>query len=394
MEQTKSKTAVSDPAVKKKKNRKKKRVNKFKWGMICYVTVFFSALAIVLKICWDFLGEYEASRPIHAMEDYLPTIDADLLKQLANEELNHFEMTEYETPELLGEYVQKALPEYPSYHFTKKFDYTDEVPSYQILSEDLTIASVKLRQTDKTKKFGFPIWQVGEPSACLEISMTARYCVDIMADSDMIVQVNGKTLNEADITEQFPSVELSQNVTDLIGQPAKLHYVIKGLYQPPVVTAKLSNGEPLSSKLPAPNETIAKQEYDFTGQQSAILAAEHSEYMKKLCTAYINYVFNKDRSPERNFNYLSAYLLKNGEAYKQLYDFMGELRWNQQYTARKDNLLTAENFCHYSDSCFSCDTHFQMSLTKNEVSNDYEATVRWYMVETSDGWRAAKMEII
>ena len=181
---------------------------------------------------------------------------------------------------------------------------------------------------------------------------------------------------------------------ELIGGVYASEPKIKGLYQPPVVTAKLSNGEPLSSKLPAPNETIAKQEYDFTGQQSAILAAEHSEYMKKLCTAYINYVFNKDRSPERNFNYLSAYLLKNGEAYKQLYDFMGELRWNQQYTARKDNLLTAENFCHYSDSCFSCDTHFQMSLTKNEVSNDYEATVRWYMVETSDGWRAAKMEII
>lgn len=377
----------------------KKNINRFRVGMVVYILLFFIALIIGMIVFWDFLGVYESSLPIHAMEEYMKTIDPQMYRTIAENEINNFNTIEYEPTDSLKSMVAEAIPDTSDYTFRQSGvkmneDGTDIYAyTYQILSNKEVIASVTLTPAGKTEKFGRTVWQVSEPTSAFSVSMKPQYSVDLTVADNTSVTINGIPLTAIPTDETDPFT-LDDKAANAIGQPKLKHYVIEGFYNPPVVRAQYANGEICNSSKELPDETVAVQSYDFSGSPSELLRAEHSEYMEKLCKAYINYIINKDLATDTNLANLSPYLLQGSNAAVQLSGIFSQIAWNNPYLSREDKVLTTENFIPYGLDCFTVDTHFELVLTQKNTVNDYNGTVRWTMVRTANGWRAADMEII
>lgn len=378
-----------------RKIKMKKKVDLFRILMMTYIVVFIVALFIFMLRFWVYLDEYEQSQPIRTIEAYMPTIPKDYYSSLCETAISEFKRTPYESADTLRHVFSESVSATPKYTFRRNpVKYTDEHPAYYILADGKIVAETVLEKNGTTPDFELPLWTVSTPQSALKTAVQPQYTLDISAPCNALITINDVPLDIESMTEETVSVSLSENALELIEAPTTRHFLIDGLYDWPSVSAVYPNGEKIPSKLPIPDETVGVQEYDFTGSESSMLAEEQTQYVEKLTKAYINYVINKNKDIDNNLAMLDNYLLKNSNVYKQMHAMKEDVKWNQTYTARQDKVLTCEHFMPYSDDCYSVETHFEVELTKNAVTNNYNGTIRWTLIRTEFGWKANEMTLL
>lgn len=210
--------------------------------------------------------------------------------------------------------------------------------------------------------------------------MTSTFVV--MAPSDAIVKVNGKTLNSTDITSKKKEFPILSGVSGYAKQrPYLTEYKIKGLMTEPSITATDKNGKPLSVN--GYYSSDGKIMFNCTpgGTPSSTVTKALTNYTK----AYIKYVYSANSGLESNYNAAIAYTPYNSPAYYALKDTYRELYNAPQYKSISYGGLKVLEYYKYSDSAYSAVV--QMACTATLGGEKVEFTVTLEILGNFSGSR-------
>ena len=372
---------------------KKRTPHIFRIGMLIYVIIFLLITMFLMHRLWLFLGEYEASRPQYAIDAFVSTLDQGFYNNMVRAKVDDMQVSAYENAEIIAETLNVEQMDGKSLTWAKKMDeYTDETPVYYIRCGESAIAKVALQADEKTEHFGLPVWKPGVPESLIELATEAAYEVEITVPEGTSVTINGIAVPQTDMELCDSALVLDDAAKTYAKQPTALKATVSGLYVAPKVQAYDTQGNILTP-VSEPDQSAAKQVYVFEPKEQAAPDPEFVTHMENLMGAYINYMANKDEAVWTNLGVLDQYLVPNGNAYSMLHSIVGDVSWNNPYTARVDRELTISHVKMYADNVCTVEAHYNYQLTKNVV-NDYIGTIRWTMVKVGNTWLATNFEQI
>lgn len=375
----------------------RRKMSKFRVGMALYICIFFLGTLYGMHILWNYLAEYEKSRPEHTIDAYVTHLPSDFYSQMTQQSLGTAELTPYETTDTIMKSLGNTEQESASYSWGRKGDtYTDFAPDYYIRYGGAAIAHVVLNKEGETDRFGFPVWHAAEPVSLIEVSAEPEYDITVTAPQGAAVSINGTDVPAASMQEGTSGVVLDEAALQITAQPAAESFTLSGLYAAPAVTATDAAGNVLTLA-EAPDEKAKHQEYVFLPADTQSPAEELTNRITDLTKAYIKYMIN-DRSDGKdtwgNLYYLQNYLVNGSSANEMLRSIVYDVSWNNQYISREDKVFEIRHIKMYSDTVCTCQVHFEIQLTKNVV-NDYTGTVEWTMVKNDAGvWNASGLKLL
>ena len=106
--------------------------------------------------------------------------------------------------------------------------------------------------------------------------------------------------------------------------------------------------------------------------------------------AFIDYITNKNEAAAENLSILDQYLLKDGSAYEDMHNIIGDVIWNNAYTKRLDREMSVTNLSMGDENTGICDVHFDYQLIHEDGSaQDNSGNIRWTFVKDGEEWKAS-----
>ena len=106
--------------------------------------------------------------------------------------------------------------------------------------------------------------------------------------------------------------------------------------------------------------------------------------------AFIDYITNKNEAAAENLSILDQYLLKDGSAYEDMHNIIGDVIWNNAYTKRLDREMSVTNLSMGDENTGICDVRFDYQLLREDGSaQDNAGKIRWTFVKDGEEWKAS-----
>ena len=264
----------------------KGKLNYFLIFLICWLVVVTGFIAWFLLRFNDFAAKYEeqyqATLPIHTAEKVTEHFNAHDVEYIWNNMSSRPQVTAFEDETVVKDYITKLISD-KSFICAEAEGSTDSDPEFYVKTSDgLVVAKIELDE-DTTKKlpYGNKAWKEGR----LEFYTAAVFEANISAPATYKVFVNGKELNASHLSGDIAESELNQYVTPYAEIPGTANYLISGLYEKPVVTAKDYLGNDCECVYDENKDTYTVNFIkDFDGKD------ELSEYALKFTSTFANYV--------------------------------------------------------------------------------------------------------
>ncbi len=376
----------------------RRRPNYFRIGLAIYIMLGIILTLWGMRRLYNFLKEYEASRPQYTIDGFVSHLDNGFYSDMVRQKVDEIDVTEYETADTIASTLDIESMSGTGYTWAKKVDeFTDEKPVYYIRYQGASIATVTLQRAGGTDQFDFPVWKALDPQSLIEIPIEPEYTLDATVPNGGSLMVNGLKVPMTSLTDTEYEMNLDEVAQSVTPNPVGQHVKISDLFVAPTVRAFDKDGNELEAK-EVPDKSVKEQVLVFEPAAKAEPNEQIVERMQNLTKAYINYMINKDEATGANWGAVGNYLLNGSDAFKVLKGIYSDVAWNNPYTAREDKVLEVSNIRMYSDTICTADTHFELQLTKESnngtVTNDYNGTVRWVMVKNGNAWYASHFDLL
>lgn len=333
----------------------------FRKVFLSVLFIFIAAIAAGLYVFWNFLADYEKTRPVNIIEDFVENIrngdDALLLESVS------FTPTEFEQADVYAEqYKEKLKGELAFYAMPDKS--TDENPVYKIKADNKQIAVVTLAQTGEKSSFGFPGYRVDKIET---LAAQPLPDVQIIAPDNSVVYVNGVAVSdgyavsEAEITQ-------SQFFHGYIDKaPVMVTYKIGGLLTEPEITAEAFDGTAL--------ERGDNNVFGLKPEKNS----ELSDMALEFSLNYSRYIAN-----DGYFNTIGKMIPEELPLYDKLYHYEENCyAWHSDYDFTD---TVAYDPVFYNENCFSCRVTYNHVIVSTETFT-FPADNTVYFVNTASGWK-------
>ena len=328
--------------MKRDKNKGSERA--FRLAYVFFVATILLIIFYCLKWLDGFLYDYEASMPIHVMEEIFADIERDCAGYvLANSET---QLNELETEEMLKEYIDGYYSGRKLSFGRKDGEYSNKAPVYLVMADEHELATVKLKNT-APEGSRFDEWAVD--SVTVKEFHPVSYTVSAPESSEVFV--NG--------------VRLSQGYND--GTKKELPE-LKSIYyagEKPCITGyefSLYCGEPeifavdFTGAECVPAEEKEGYDYAFVQAEDEALKSELSEYILEVARTSCNYATN-----DIPYSSLIPYINKEAPIYQRL--LYAYTQFYADHTAVRFENETVRNLIRYDENNFSCDVDFDHYVT-------------------------------
>lgn len=348
------------------------------WKIYGVIVILAVAISVTLLIIlWNFLSAYEKSQPKYEMEKVL-----DLFKNSNSNELMKnmtYEESAFENSDMIIKYVDSVLTDGQWEYIQKAGAYTKNTPVYNVTKDGTVVATVTLTKSSKKGSFGIKKWEIQNVDGVL----SAKEDYEILAPTNSEVYINGIKVTSDYIKEKDIAVSDLANAAKYVTVPTMVKYSISGLITKPEITAI---GGSYKSQLTATNDTDHSMKFAFESNQDFNNSQEARiiEFTK----IYGNYVTN-----DVKFSSISPYVISNSHAYTFLKSISQVNIWYSEHTRPEFKNLTVSNYQIYTDSCYSCDVSFTLTLVTPQKTIEYPTNLRYYFVKTNKGWYIADLVI-
>ena len=362
--------------------------------LILYIIIGSIVIRICAKKAKSYLSEYEAYRPKYKISEYVSNLGNEFYDNMVRQAVGRMDdLTEYETP---NDILKKMTPDdsvaaSAEYSFRKTDAFSDSAPSYYILRDGKAVAKVGIERSGWTAKYNFPEWRMGDPVSVMEIDAKPVYSLTVTMPRGSSLAVNGKRVPSDLYEETEPDLVLNKTELLYMKQPLAVKCELTGLYTQPEVMVTDAEGKKLEPER-IPDASEADQVYLFTKPDALSPDDAIVQRAEGLTKAYINYVCNKDTDRNNNLAALNNYLMPGSDAAVLMQSLYNEVYWNNPYSIREDKAFKVQHVKMYSDKLCTVEVHFDTVLTK-QITNEYEATVRWVMVNNGFNWFATSMRL-
>lgn len=329
---------------------KKKFKFTFKLGLLIYSVVLLVLIFAGLAFFWKFIGDYEESQPIHAMEEIIKDFEKadikDMILKADKYEASPFEVEEGKENEFLAEKYNEYLNG-KKITFLKSKKYTDKNPIYVVKADDETVAEVAL-ESKKRNDSNFKIWQLKKLNvADYTGTIVKTESIKIQVPEGSVVTVNGKEVSEAFKTEEVEIPELKA-VSKYVEVPAMYSYEIKGLTKEPQVKA-VYKGDELTL-------TNDKGVYTGTFTASEDFIGEMKPFATTVLEAYAKYFINIDKQLTR------TYVMSDSDLYKSIKETTTYWYPNQYIESYNFSRKEISDFKKYGEDCYSCKARYTINI--------------------------------
>lgn len=361
----------------KKKSRKKQKKNLIQllktswfWRIYCaLLVVFVVALAIGLGVLSGVMGEYEATRPVHAAEKLLEKLNARNWQEIYSMDESAKALTQ-ETPDQYAEYMNNLTT---GYDFSLKniLSLNENEAKYNVMMNGQKFAELTLEHSGEVTGHGFNHWQVKN----LTTTAMAASQYTITAPADSTVSVNGQVLSQDLIIQRDIPTEAAGNLPDGVIAPTMVKYAVNMSFGAPenvTVTDKNGNAQAVTqeddhswSAPMAYDDSIKAQVEEAVVKWGRRLAAYTTDDYSKydLYNACIN------PSPARTY-------IRNMEN-----------QWAASHSGVDFKDIKTYDYYVYSDSCFSCRISFDYIVHYKAGDKTYPTLYTLYFAKDGGSFK-------
>lgn len=348
---------------------KKKRLSRFKKGMIIYIGIAFVLLVIGFIWFYNFIASYEKSMPANKMKEVTTYFTAD--------EIENF-LSDYVTDENCFDSVDTVIDKFKTMIDGKEITYREDStyresePVYLILADNEPVAKISMAKEDS--KIGFDRWAI-------EYVYVTNYLPDsqsikISAPEGTKVLVNDKTVTDQYIIQENGTPSILVGVEEYLDEiPSTTVYEINGLLETPEVTAEDADGNEL--------EVFSGEgSYSVGYGADEEFIASVQDRIDTVIEAYGLYFINKSSA-------LNGYLLPDSQLAEDISLTVTGFYLNSKVTGYSFSSRDISNIVRYSENCFTCDIYYKldMSFVSDAYHDDNQyANATWVFIKQNGNW--------
>ncbi len=358
-----------------------KRKGKRKHRFLKFFAVYVSVLAVVIVLTWwllyDFIGDYEESRPANVMDtvvEQLNNNDITAFLDAAKVNANEFESS----TDMLASYLLKVSSDGQITYTKKSGEYTENTPVYLLYASNTPVAKITLEASGENR-FGFTLWKLGQVYIGSDYGTNKSGDIVITVPKGSKVAVNGVELRDIYITQDDIMFEPCENVGDYVAAPLKTTYTVSGLMMQPVITASYNDV----------NLEFTSDGGTYTAQYPTdeALLAEMTDAITALNHAYGAYIINKG-----SLSAVTSNMVGNAKEYMSDIPAVWAFLYGKEYTYEFQN-ESIDEFFKYSDECFSCHIYYDLYVQWNSGNVTYNTSLTYTYVYSDGRWVVADFSI-
>lgn len=289
---------------------------RFFLGMLVYAFVFMAAVMVGMRVLWDFLEDYEATRPEHVIEAYQRDFDAQALRAGADSYLNSLNK-DVNTPDGYFAYIENELRN--NVVCRKRGDIsTDNQYVYTVFMNDRAVGEVTTRAVGKSK-YGFSTWEVADQSFDFSYLTTET---SITIPSYYSLRCNGNPIGQEYITNDSIRFELlSEFYGGDISLPTMCTYTITNYIGEAELEVLDHNGNVVANGDMDINEDV------LTDNCSDEDKAAIDQFLQGYINALIRFSSNAGEDRYGNYYALARYIVDGTTLEKRMYEAIDGLYW-------------------------------------------------------------------
>ena len=322
---------------------KKKRDSslRFALGAVVYALVFVVLFAVVIRILWVFLDNYEKSQPIHTIDRYIESFDSEHIRAISADFVSTLDPKLKSAEDSYSD-IEKLFAG-PMRYAKNGAESTETREVYTILSNGRVLGTMALEMGERPggaafwnflgKAFGggtfwkdlgsnisgVTRWSVSDEK--FEFSDLLNEC-ELLAPSEWQVISGGNVLDASYITEKgirYPSMQEAYDY---------------GFALPTLVRYKLSNyiGELSISARDADGGAAVLRDdpagYTLTDRCTADERSRFEDFTRRFLPLYIAFMSNTNKNASDNYARIHPYLLPGSDLESRFYNAIEGQTWS------------------------------------------------------------------
>ena len=343
-------------------------------GMGIYAIVFLAAAALGLRVFWDFIGAYEASRPENTIDAYVSQLEGEEIAEGCGElvaMVDHDLQTEEECRQVILEAVSGGVT-----YAKKTSESTDSRMVYALRCGSRVIGTVTLG-TVSTDEFGFSQWEVEQTE--FDLSYLLEQPAAVTVPGEFTVAVNGRTLDEGYITESGIAYEVLEAFYDDYQLPTMVTYEAGPFLGDVDVEILAPGGE---SVVMDENTDYGSFLDNCSEDDKRRLAAFADQFLAR----YVAFTGSAHKSSENNYAKLLPYVVMGSDLHKRMSMALDGLSWAQSNGDRLIS-ITYNHFISIGDGRYICDASYEVDTSGREGVVRTTNYVRFVIVDMAGGPR-------
>lgn len=356
----------------RRRPRRKKRI--FPWFLLIYSIIILLGIGFGLNYLQSYLHSYEQSLPYNTTDTYLQSLDADHICRQASSILDEID-TSVQTKEEALVIMKEALAE-PITFYKRVKECTDTKLVYTLRSGLQTIGSFEMEQTSDSN---LAHWVV--TSETFDLSFLLKDGFSVTVPHDAIVQVNGKALTEANVTETGICYTSIEDFYDQFDLPTMTTYQVGRHLGELSVEVTDANGTPLD---PDADQSAFLDLCTDAEKASLNLIAEN------FISRYIHFTSQTNNDVQGNLSRLVKHVVPGGALEQRMRDAVRGLNWVTDRNVTIQS-ITVNQYIPAGDGRYICDITYIVNT--HDITGDVQSESSLFVIfkETNDGLKAESM---
>lgn len=319
--------------------KRKRGARIYTFFLILFALVLIAAACYGLLMVWTYAEEYEYTRPHHALDEYLETLNRDRWNDAIEKAvfgMAHETMSEEELKHYVQECLAGGVTAVRKGGGSNAGVYSLRCSGFEIgtvtIEEDTSYKS----RIDTTKlpwsllKWNLYPWKVTEESFNPNILYSS---VEVTVPSNFKVLINGTELgSEYIIADGIRFDNIKKDYYEYWGGlPTKVTYRFDHVIGEPKVEILDENGQPFVID-------PARGDEQFTRYVTGDALTRYRDFAVPFATAYLSYISGAGDEMVR-LGELNNYMLEDGTLYNRMYDALDGLSWAHTSSITVDEVI-------------------------------------------------------
>lgn len=352
---------------------------RFAMGMLIYALVFLVLLFVVVRFFWAYMADYEASRPIHAIEAYIESFDSAHIRALAADTVAKRDAV-LQSEEEANAAVETLFRETLSYA-KKSTESTDRRMVYAISAGDRLLGTVELQ---KAEEGSFGRWYVTGESFDFSALFTSR---TLTVPEGYTVLCNGHALDGAYVEDAaVKAASLADLYAEGYALPYLVRYRVEGILGDFTLSAAAPGGE--AQEVPEEVETLPLTDTCTPAERERLL-----KFFNGFLPLYVQCLANSNHDAYGNYQRIKPYLLAGSSIDQRISNAIEGL----YYSHSRGDVLHDEEYhviLKLDENEFLVDMSYKLDTTGNAgvVTTDTSLLVIIRRVKDND-YRAVSLYV-
>ena len=358
-------------------------MNKRRWGfpiaLLVYALVFLIALAVGLGWFWQYMADFESSRPDTALEGYMNSLTAEYVADRSGDligRIDHNVQTEAQCRQVL---MSALGGDFSSAKKSKESGEDRHV--YAIRCGSRVIGTMEMERCGEMVG-SFQTWVVTKE--VFDLSYLISEPVSITVPEDYPVYACGNLLKKDYITQDKIPYALLKGLYEDYALP----YMVTYTAGPFLGMAELTVTDPDGNAVAIDEKTDMTV---FLNNCSREQTSQVDAHVNGFIQSYVDFLSCTGGDTAANYKALSAYMVPDGELVRRMRTAMEGLKWVTDRGAKISD-ITVHNRLAMADGRYLWDVTYVVDTKDFAGSIETEARVKLILTETDAGLKTEAMK--